>query len=139
MRRATPRAAQAAAALGRRAASARGLAVTGALITRCRGGGPDATDVQAAQVTVALRDLRVPDDAWARMDPRHTKAHQRLWADLTRRAQPGYVAGPAALLAFVAWQAGDGALANAALDRALADVPGYSAIQGWPMAAARAA
>jgi Domain of unknown function (DUF4192) len=30
------------------------------------------------------------------------------------------------LLAFVAWQSGDGALANVVLDRALADAPGYS-------------
>jgi hypothetical protein len=36
------------------------------------------------------------------------------------------VAAPASLLAFVAWQAGDGALANVALDRALADNPRYS-------------
>ena len=45
---------------------------------------------------------------------------------MVRRAQPGYVAAPAALLAFVAWQSGDGALANVALDRALADDPWYS-------------
>ena len=44
-------------------------------------------------------------------------------------AQPGYVAAPAALLAFVAWQCGDGALANVALDRALADDPRYSMAQ----------
>ncbi len=43
-----------------------------------------------------------------------------------RLAQPGYVAAPASLLAFTAWQCGDGALANVALDRALADTPGYS-------------
>jgi hypothetical protein len=36
------------------------------------------------------------------------------------------VAAPASLLAFVAWQAGDGALANVALDRALADNRRYS-------------
>jgi len=30
------------------------------------------------------------------------------------------------LLAFTAWQSGEGALANIALDRALADIPGYS-------------
>ena len=36
------------------------------------------------------------------------------------------MAAPASLLAFVAWQAGDGALANVALDRALADEPRYS-------------
>jgi hypothetical protein len=60
------------------------------------------------------------------MDPGHSAAHQRLWTDVVRRAQPGYVPAPAALLAFVAWQSGDGALANVALDRALADDPRYS-------------
>ena len=33
---------------------------------------------------------------------------------------------PASLLAFTAWQAGDGTLANIALDRAVAADPGYS-------------
>jgi Domain of unknown function (DUF4192) len=80
----------------------------------------------AAWPTVALGQLRVRDDAWARMDPEHRDAHLRLWTDLTRLARPGYVAAPASLLAFVAWQAGDGALGNVALDRALADNPRYS-------------
>ena len=80
----------------------------------------------AAWLTVALRELRVRDDAWARMLPEHNAAHARLWTDLTRLAQPGYAAAPASLLAFVAWQAGDGALANVALDRALADNGRYS-------------
>ena len=57
------------------------------------------------------------------MDPAHARAHQRLWTDLTRHAQPGYIAAPASLLAFTAWQNGNGALANLALDRALADTP----------------
>ena len=60
------------------------------------------------------------------MDPAHHGAHRRLWTDVVRRAQPGYVAAPACLLAVTAWQGGDGALANIALDRALADTPGYS-------------
>jgi hypothetical protein len=101
----------------------------GELIAAYRGGGAYATDYQLAWITVALRDLRVRDDAWARMDPEHLDAHRRLWTDVTRRAQPGYVAAPASLLAFVAWQAGDGALANVALDRALADEPRYSMAQ----------
>ena len=63
------------------------------------------------------------------MDPGHRDAHLRLWTDLTRRAQPGYIAAPASLLAFTAWQTGNGALANLALDRALADDPGYSMAQ----------
>jgi uncharacterized protein DUF4192 len=106
--------------------AAEGLAEVGAMIAAYRAGGRYATDYQVAWVTVTLRDLRVRDDAWARMDPAQVDAHRRLWTDVTRRAQPGYVAAPAALLAFVAWQSGDGALANVALDRALADDPRYS-------------
>jgi hypothetical protein len=103
-----------------------GLAAAGAMIARYREGGRFTTDEEIARITVALRDLRVRDDAWARMDPSHAEAHQRLWTDVVRRAQLGHVAAPAALLAFVAWQSGDGALANVALDRALADDPRYS-------------
>src|SRR5215472_7759650 len=96
--------------------AAAGLNAVGAMIAGYRDGGSFATDYQIAWITVALRDLRVRDDAWARMDPAHLDAHRRLWIEVTRRAQPGYVAAPASLLAFVAWQAGDGALANVALD-----------------------
>jgi hypothetical protein len=109
----------------RRLVAAVGQPMTVDAIGRYRAGdtmGPEF----AAWLTIALRELRVRDDAWARMVPEYNAAHTRLWADLTRLAQPGYVAAPAALLAFVAWQAGDGALANIALDRALADNPRYS-------------
>jgi hypothetical protein len=110
----------------RRMIAAEGLAAVGQLIARYRGGGRFTSDYEIARITVALRDLRVRDDAWARMDPAHADAHLRLWTDVTRRAQRRYVAAPAALLAFVAWQSGDGALANVALDRALADDARYS-------------
>jgi hypothetical protein len=94
-------------------------------IWRYREGQPVPAE-HAALLTVALGQLRVRDDAWTRMDTGYQGAHLRLWTDLTRLARPGYVAAPASLLAFCAWQAGDGALANVALDRALADDPGYS-------------
>jgi Domain of unknown function (DUF4192) len=138
MRRATRRAEQHASRLlgkvrksgrlgaARQMIAAEGLNAVGTMIAAYRGGGRYATDYQIAWITVALRDLRVRDDAWARMDPEHLDAHRRMWIDITRRAQPGYVAAPAALLAFVAWQSGDGALANVALDRAVADEPQYS-------------
>jgi uncharacterized protein DUF4192 len=111
---------------GRRRLAGAGLDAIAQVIGRYRRGGRPVTGQEAAWLTVALRDLRVRDDAWARMDPAHRAAHQRLWTDLTRRARPGYVPGPASLLAFVAWQSGNGALANVALDRALADNPQYS-------------
>lgn len=109
----------------RRLIATAGLRSVGQAIDRYRRGstvGPEA----AAWLTVVLRDLRVRDDAWARMLPEHRRAHLRLWTDLTRMARPGYVCAPASLLAFVAWQSGNGALANVALDRALADDPYYS-------------
>jgi hypothetical protein len=115
---------------GRRASIRRLIATAGVravsqAIERYRRGsgvGPDT----AAWLTIVLRDLRVRDDAWARMLPEYRNAHLRLWTDLTRMARPGYVSAPASLLAFVAWQSGNGALANVALDRALADDAYYS-------------
>jgi hypothetical protein len=108
-----------------RLAAAIGVPVVREAICRYRSGGAIGPEY-AALATVALRQIRVRDDAWAWMSAAHTAAHQRLWTDLTRLARPGYVAAPATLLAFTAWQAGNGALANIALDRALADRPGYS-------------
>jgi hypothetical protein len=103
-----------------------GLGAVAQVIGRYRRNGRPVTGPEAAWLTVVLQALRVRDDAWARMDPSHQAAHQRLWTDVTRRARPGYVPAPASLLAFVAWQSGNGALANIALDRALADDPQYS-------------
>ena len=110
----------------RRPVAEAGLDAVATAIGRYRRSGRPVTGPEAAWLTVVLRDLRVRDDAWARMDPAHQAAHLRLWTDLTRRARPGYVPAPASLLAFVAWQSGEGALANVALDRALADDPQYS-------------
>ena len=56
--------------------AAEGLAAVGAMIARYRGGGRFTSDYEVARLTVALRDIRVRDDAWARMDP----AHLRLWS-----------------------------------------------------------
>jgi len=99
--------------------------VAGALAAY-RGGGRFATDDQVAWLSLSLSSLRIRDDAWARMDPVYRAAHTRLWTDVVRRAERGYLPAPASLLAFTAWQCGNGALANVALDRALEADPGYS-------------
>ena len=114
-------------------------------ISTYRGNGRLLDDDAVAWLTVVLAHLAVRDDAWARMDPGHCAAHLRLWTDVARRAAPAYLPAPASLLAFTAWQSGDGALANIAIDRALAADPGYSLAQllrdimdaGVPPSAAR--
>jgi hypothetical protein len=95
-------------------------------ITRYRRGGALTDDNEIAWLGLTLADLRVRDDAWARMDPQFHVAHQRLWIDLVRRLPAEFVPPPAALLAFTAWQAGDGALASVAIERALDADPDYS-------------
>ncbi|HEY5353534.1 MAG TPA: DUF4192 domain-containing protein [Streptosporangiaceae bacterium] len=114
-------------------------------IATYRAGGRLEADEPVAWLTVALAHLAVRDDAWARMDPVHRAAHLRLWTDVVRRATPAYLPAPASLLAFTAWQSGEGALANIAIDRALAADPAYSLAQllreimdaGVPPSAAR--
>lgn len=95
-------------------------------VTRYRRGGRLTDCDELAWLGVALTDMRVRDDAWARMDPDFNADHQRLWVDLVRHLPAEYVPAPAALLAFTAWQAGDGALASVAIERALAADPDYS-------------
>ena len=97
-----------------------------AAISIYRHGGRITDHDQLAWLTVTIADLRVRDDAWARMEPRHRADHQRLWTDVVRHACEPYVPAPASLLAFTAWQSGDGALANVAIERALAADPEYS-------------
>jgi hypothetical protein len=91
-----------------------------------RAGGSITNPHQLAWLAVLLTDLRVRDDAWARMAPSRTEGHLRLWTDVLKGASTDYVPAPAALLAFTAWQAGNGALAAVAVDRALAADPEYS-------------
>jgi hypothetical protein len=95
-------------------------------IATYRAGGRLLADEPVAWLTVVLAHLAVRDDAWARMDAGYRAAHLRLWTDVVRRATTAYLPAPASLLAFTAWQSGEGALANIAIDRALAADPGYS-------------
>ena len=117
-RRAGQIAARLVARAGRAALTEHGLAAVRTAIECYRDGGSIARFDRHAWLALVLASVRVRDDAWARMDPHYRDAHRHLWTDLVRRAQPGYVAAPASLLAFTAWQCGDGALANVALDRA---------------------
>lgn len=95
-------------------------------IRRYRCGGSIDGIGHLAWLAVLLSDIRVRDDAWARMHPAYRDQHCRLWTDVLRSAALDYVPAPASLLAFAAWQAGNGALASMAIDRALSANPSYS-------------
>jgi hypothetical protein len=96
-----------------------------AALSACQQGtlpGPD----EAAQLAAALTSTPVRDYAWALSAREHAGSNTQLWKTVVRNVPAEAAAAPASLLAFTAWQAGDGALANLALDRALEASPGYS-------------
>jgi len=95
-------------------------------IRRYRAGASIDSIEHLAWLAVLVADLRVRDDAWARMDPAYRDQHCRLWTDVLRCAALDYAPAPASLLAFAAWQAGNGVLAAIAIDQALGADPGYS-------------
>jgi hypothetical protein len=131
MRRATARARERLSGLLDRAPLAdllggRAVRQAGARAVTALYGGPPArrpSDDEIAWLTVLLDHLAVRDAAWRRITGDDWEL--AFWSDVTRRAVPDLVAAPASLLAFAAWLAGHGALANVALDRALAQRPDY--------------
>lgn len=96
-----------------------------------------------AMLGVAVLDLRVRDAVWARITPEEALIHLRLWSRVTRHVPLRQRAGPASLLAVAAWQAGDMALARAAVENALVARPGYAMAVlmeralGWGLSAER--
>ena len=80
-----------------------------------------------ATVLVRLRDLQVRDFALGTMD-QESDLYFNAWRWLLTKAPRGFVAAPATLLAVAAYEGGDGALANVALQRAKEDQPNYSLV-----------
>jgi uncharacterized protein DUF4192 len=81
------------------------------------------SDNDAAWLGVLLIDTPVRDYAWERTGLQDWRL--ALWTDVLRRVEPAYVPAPACLLSFAAWRLGMGALASAAMERALAQEPQY--------------
>ncbi len=84
----------------------------------------DAADAGRVLVLASLVPTR--DVAWAEIDRETSGRHVDLWRELVRRGPRDLLPGAAALLAFAAWQHGDGALAWCAIDRCLEVDPDYS-------------
>jgi hypothetical protein len=83
---------------------------------------PDAVAVLA--LSLAQPELR--DEAWRWLGRESARAYVEFWSDMVRRTPEELVPGPASVLAFTAWLAGEGALAWCAVDRARAVDPEHS-------------
>ena len=83
------------------------------------------SDSELASVAVSVITGVRRDEAWAWLDRSRGRASVDLWSDAVRRLPDSHVAAPAAVLAFSAWLAGDGALAWCAVDRSRSVEPGH--------------
>jgi hypothetical protein len=78
---------------------------------------------EVARALVDLRDVTTRDRVRQDITRRDASLWVELLREVVRRTPVELAAGPAGLLAFAAWQAGDGALAWCAVDRAHAADP----------------
>ena len=79
-----------------------------------------------AMLLVRLSDLQVRDYALGSVSAESLDLYFTAWRWLLRLAPEGYIAPVANLFAAVAYERGDGALAQRALDRADSDDPSYA-------------
>jgi hypothetical protein len=82
--------------------------------------------VDAGRLLVLASLVPTRDVAWAEITRASSGDHVELWRGLVRRAPRHLLPGACSLLAFAAWQHGDGALAWCAIDRCLDVDPDYS-------------
>jgi hypothetical protein len=85
----------------------------------------DPDDVGAVEVLRAIMRPAVRDAMLGAVSRGNPRAHLRVWSALLRGAPDPQVPDTAAVAAFCAWQAGDGALAWCALDRCLEIEPDH--------------
>jgi Domain of unknown function (DUF4192) len=78
------------------------------------------TTRETARLVVAMGDPDCRDAAWGTVRRDEARSHVDVWLAVARATPDPLVAAPAAVVAFLAWLAGDGALAWCALDRSRA-------------------
>jgi hypothetical protein len=79
------------------------------------------SDDEAALLGVFLIDTEIRDYALER--PGEQEWRLALWTGMLRRVEPAYVPAVGSVLGYLAWRAGQGALARVAIDRALHEDP----------------
>ncbi len=97
-----------------------------ALVERHVVDGSTCSDAEAARLLWGMQQIRVRDAAWSALRRDRARPTVAFWADVVRRSPTWLLAAPATQLGWAAWQAGDGALAWCAIDRALDVDPDYT-------------
>lgn len=97
-----------------------------ALVRRHLEDGTTLADAELASVAVCIIGGDRRDEAWVWLTRAEARRAVGLWSDAVRRLPATHVAAPAAVLAFAAWLAGDGALAWCAVDRCREAEPSHS-------------
>lgn len=92
-------------------------------VARCAEAGGPPDDHAVAWLLRALLDPAARDAVVDLVTRETARLHVAWWTEVVRRSPDALVAAPAGLLAFAAWQAGDGARAWCAVDRCLAAAP----------------
>jgi hypothetical protein len=84
------------------------------------------SDAEVAWLAHACTDVLVRDEAMFLLDRENAARHVDFWTSVLRRTPEEWAAPAAAMAAFCAWLAGDGALAWCAVDRCRDFDPHYS-------------
>lgn len=93
--------------------------VTRCIATHARSGSLP-SDEEVASLALSLERSHCRDAAWAWVKRDDARAHVEIWLRIVRSTPVEYAAAPAAVLAFHAWLAGDGALAWCAVEHSAA-------------------
>jgi hypothetical protein len=101
------------------------VATSRAMVSGWVRSGDEPGDEEAARVLQVVGRVDLRDAAIAAVTRDTARDHLRAWSALLRGAPDAQVPDTAAVVAFCAWQAGDGALAWCALDRCFDVDPGH--------------
>lgn len=117
-----------------------GVAAMELLLDDFRVGVGASNRILAARVIGRMSDIQVRDYAMGIHSEDTFDLYCAMWSELLRYAPSGFIAPVACLVAAMAYESGNGALAHKALDRALDDEAGHSLAlllrrvfnAGWP-------
>jgi hypothetical protein len=84
------------------------------------------TDTECVRLAALAMNIAARDVAWSMISRKEVSAHLQLWHQVVARTVAPFELAPLCMLGFSAWIAGDGALQNCCVERAVRLDPSYS-------------